>query len=59
VLDGGRLLFCGIEFLRRKPIDRRIEEGAYRISLAAVLVVVIYANISDLVKLSGSWFALK
>ena len=46
-LDGGRLMFLLVEAIRRKPINRQVEDGAFcgLMLLMALMVVVMYNDI--------------
>jgi regulator of sigma E protease len=46
-LDGGKLLFLGIEAVRRKRLEPRHEAIASAVGLALVLVFVVYVTIGD------------
>ncbi len=48
LLDGGHLLFYGIERLRGKPLGDRAQEYGFRIGLALVLTLMIFATWNDL-----------
>lgn len=48
ILDGGHLLFYGIEAVRRKPLSARSQEMGFRIGLAVVLSLMIFATFNDL-----------
>ncbi|HZA02050.1 MAG TPA: RIP metalloprotease RseP [Hyphomicrobiaceae bacterium] len=47
LLDGGHLLFYGIEALRRKPLSERTQEIGFRIGLAVVLMLLVFATWND------------
>lgn len=49
MLDGGHLVFYAAEALRGKPISERGQEFGYRIGLALVLMLFIFATWNDLV----------
>ncbi len=51
MLDGGHLLFYAIEFIRGKPLNERAQEFGFRIGLALVLMLMIFATWNDLVHL--------
>jgi len=46
LLDGGHLLFCAIEAIKRKPVSMRVRETATIVGLVllAVLIVVAFSN---------------
>jgi regulator of sigma E protease len=51
LLDGGHLLFYGIEALRRRPLSGRVQEIALRIGMVFVLALLVVAVRNDLVSL--------
>ena len=51
MLDGGHLLFYGIEAIRGKPLSEGIQEIGFRIGLAFVLMLMIFATWNDLIHL--------
>lgn len=51
MLDGGHLLFYGIEALRGKPLSESTQEIGFRIGLAFVLMLMIFATWNDLIHL--------
>ena len=51
VLDGGHLLFYGAEALRGRPLGPRVQEYGFRIGLALVLTLIVFATWNDLVNL--------
>ena len=48
LLDGGHLLFYAIEAVRRKPLSERSQEIGFRIGLAVVLMLMMFATWNDL-----------
>ncbi|HTP93871.1 MAG TPA: RIP metalloprotease RseP [Xanthobacteraceae bacterium] len=54
LLDGGHLLFYGIEALRGRPLSERAQEYGFRIGLAIVLMLMIFATFNDIVHLATS-----
>ena len=58
VLDGGHLLFYAAEALRGKPLGQRAQEYGFRIGLALVLTLMVFATWNDLIHL-GIWSRLK
>jgi len=48
VLDGGHLMFYGIEALRGRPLGERAQEYSFRIGLALVLSLMIFVTVNDL-----------
>ncbi len=53
VLDGGHLLFFGIEAVRGRPVSEQTEALGQRIGLAFILALMILALYNDLVRLAG------
>jgi regulator of sigma E protease len=51
VLDGGHLVFYGMEVIRGKPIPERIQEYAYKLGLAILVGIMVFANLNDIVQL--------
>lgn len=54
LLDGGHLLFYGIEAARGRPLSDRAQEVGFRIGLAIVLMLMIFATFNDILHLAGS-----
>jgi regulator of sigma E protease len=48
LLDGGHLLFYGIEAARGRPLSERAQEVGFRIGLAIVVMLMIFATFNDL-----------
>jgi len=51
VLDGGHLLFYSIEAIRGRPLSENTQEIGFRIGLAFVLMLMIFATWNDLIHL--------
>ena len=51
MLDGGHLLFYGIEAVRGRPLSETTQEISFRIGLALVLMLMIFATWNDLIHL--------
>jgi regulator of sigma E protease len=51
VLDGGHLLFYSIEAIRGRPLSENTQEIGFRIGLAFVLMLMIFATFNDLIHL--------
>jgi regulator of sigma E protease len=49
ILDGGHLLFYAIEALRGRPLGERAQEYGFRIGLALVLGLMVFATWNDIV----------
>lgn len=54
LLDGGHLLFYSIEAMRGRPLSERAQEVGFRIGLAIVLMLMIFATFNDIVHLATS-----
>jgi regulator of sigma E protease len=52
VLDGGHLLFYAIEAVRGRPLGERAQEYGFRIGLALVLCLMVFATWNDIVRIS-------
>lgn len=55
VLDGGHLLFYLIEVVRRRPLSRRVQEIGFQIGLALVMMLVVFVNLNDLLRVGKRW----
>lgn len=51
MLDGGHLLYSGIEAVRGKPLGERAQEYGYRIGFTMVVALMLFATWNDLVHL--------
>jgi regulator of sigma E protease len=56
LLDGGHLLFYSIEKLRGRPLSDRAQEFGFRIGLAVVLMLMIFATYNDISRHVRRWF---
>ncbi len=54
LLDGGHLLFYLIEGVRGRPLSEKAQEVGFRIGLAIVLMLMIFATFNDIVHLTTS-----
>ena len=54
LLDGGHLLFYGIEAARGRPLSDRAQEVGFRIGLAIVVMLMIFATFNDILRLATS-----
>jgi regulator of sigma E protease len=54
LLDGGHLLFYMIEAVRGRPLSERAQEVGFRIGLAIVFMLMIFATFNDIVHLTTS-----
>ncbi|MBO9575581.1 MAG: site-2 protease family protein [Sphingobium sp.] len=57
MLDGGHLLFYGIEAIQRRPVSVRVQEIAFRSGLAFILGLMVLVTINDLLSF-GLWRGL-
>jgi regulator of sigma E protease len=54
MLDGGHLFFYAIEAIRRRPLEPRVQEWAFRGGMAAVLTLMLVVTFNDLSSV-GLW----
>ncbi len=54
LLDGGHLLFYIIEGIRGRPLSERAQELGFRIGLAIVVMLMIFATFNDILHLATS-----
>lgn len=59
MLDGGHLLFYGIEAVRGKPVSDQTQEIGYRIGFALVMALVLFSTWNDLSRLKVFEFFAK
>jgi regulator of sigma E protease len=55
LLDGGHLLFYGIEAVRGKPLSERVQEVGFRIGLAIVVMLMVFATYNDFWYFAARW----
>jgi regulator of sigma E protease len=48
VLDGGQLLFLGVEAIRRKPLDMRILERVQQMGLVFIVLLILFVTFNDI-----------
>jgi regulator of sigma E protease len=48
LLDGGHLLFYAVEAVRGRPLSERAQELGFRIGLAVVVMLMIFATYNDI-----------
>jgi regulator of sigma E protease len=53
LLDGGHLLFYGIEAIRGRPLSEKAQEVGFRIGLAIVVMLMIVATWNDILHLTA------
>jgi len=54
LLDGGHLLFYAVEAMRGRPLSERVQELGFRVGLAIVLMLMIFATFNDITHLFAS-----
>lgn len=55
LLDGGHLVFYAMEAIRRRPLSQRVQEIGFQIGIAVVLMMVVFVNLNDLMRLGRRW----
>jgi len=55
LLDGGHLMFYAVEAVRRRPLSERAQEYGFRIGLAVVLMLMLFATFNDIKHLVNLW----
>jgi len=51
ILDGGHILFLGIEAVRRKPLSEKVMMVAQRVGLAIIITLMVFAFYNDIMRL--------
>ena len=51
VLDGGAILFCSLEMLIRRPINRKVQDYAMRVGAGLLILLMILATYNDVVRI--------
>ena len=51
VLDGGHILFCGLEMLMRRPLNRTLRDVAARLGFAFLICLMLLATFNDIWRL--------
>lgn len=54
LLDGGHLVFYAIEAVRGRPLSERAQEFGFRVGLALVLMLMLFATWNDILHLTAS-----
>ena len=54
LLDGGHLVFYGIEAIRGRPLSERAQEIGFRIGFVLVVMLMIFATFNDILRLAFS-----
>jgi regulator of sigma E protease len=57
MLDGGHLLFYGIEAVRGRPLSDRAQEIGFRIGFAIVVMLMLFSTWNDIIHLGTSFTA--
>jgi regulator of sigma E protease len=55
LLDGGHLLFYAVEAVRGRPLSDKAQEIGFRIGLAIVVMLMLFATWNDIVHLGASF----
>ncbi len=58
VLDGGHLVFYAAEALRGRPLGQRAQEYGFRVGLALIISLMVFANGNDIAKIVAKMFNL-
>ncbi len=53
ILDGGHLLFFGVEAIRRRPLSGRAKELAQQVGLAIIIAIMALAFYNDIMRILG------
>ncbi|UCH12025.1 MAG: RIP metalloprotease RseP [Candidatus Omnitrophota bacterium] len=51
VLDGGHILFLGLERLRRKPLSPKVEQVITQIAITLLIMLAIFVSLNDILKI--------
>jgi regulator of sigma E protease len=51
ILDGGHILFLGIEAVRRKPLSERVMMIAQKVGLAILITLMVFAFYNDIMRI--------
>ena len=51
VLDGGAILFCCIEMVIRRPVNRKVQDYAMRVGAGLLILLMILATYNDVVRI--------
>ncbi|MCD7984026.1 MAG: RIP metalloprotease RseP [Desulfovibrio sp.] len=54
ILDGGQVVFCLLEILFRRPVNRKVQEYAMRVGLALLIGLMLLATFNDVWRLLKS-----
>jgi regulator of sigma E protease len=50
-VDGGKLLFLGIEALKRKPVNQKVEQNITTIFFTLLIILMIFVTIKDVIRI--------
>lgn len=51
VLDGGHIVFLGIEAIRRKPLNEKIIAISQRVGIAIIIIIMVFAFYNDIMRI--------
>ncbi|HNS44971.1 MAG TPA: RIP metalloprotease RseP, partial [Alphaproteobacteria bacterium] len=51
MLDGGHLLFYGVEAARGKPLSEQVQEYAFRFGLVVLVSLMVFSNLNDVLQM--------
>ncbi len=54
MLDGGHLMFYAVEIVRGRPLSERAQEIGFRIGLALVLMLMLFATWNDILHIGAA-----
>lgn len=55
MLDGGHLMFYAYEAVRGRPLSEKVQDIGFRIGIAMVLMLMVFATWNDVVHLARGW----
>jgi len=50
-LDGGRIVFLGIELISRRRVNQKIEQGVHTVGMVLLLCLIVYVSFGDVTRL--------
>lgn len=56
VLDGGHVVFYLLEIVSGRELNEKVKEGLFKVGLALLLALMIFATWNDIVHLTDRWF---
>lgn len=57
VLDGGHIVFSGIEAITRKPINKRVLSISYMLGFGFIILLILFTIVADLVRFGPQFMA--